>query len=66
MKREFEKIRCPGCGSMISAYVPHMGDGSGLRVVAHNSRDREGGHHGKCDASGRIVVRYAGEWVFEQ
>jgi len=34
--REYERVTCPGCHRSISAYIPHFGDGSGLRVVKHN------------------------------
>lgn len=35
MTREFERVTCPGCGRQVSAYVPHMGDGSALRTMKH-------------------------------
>lgn len=65
--REYERITCPGCNRTISAYVPHFGDGSGLRVVPHNviapgqlARRRHATR--PCVVSDRIIVRERGRW----
>lgn len=65
--REYERLTCPGCNRSISAYVPHFGDGSGLRVVPHNLLHRRG-RSVPCPASGRIVVRERGRrrWSIDQ
>jgi hypothetical protein len=61
--RTYERVTCPGCHREISAYIPHFGDGSGLRVVEHNTvkGPRLGGRV-KCGLSGRIIVRDKGKW----
>lgn len=65
--REYERIDCPGCGRRISAYVPHFGDGTGLRTVRHNRRERAPRRPPpECPASGRILVRRDGKWAFDQ
>jgi hypothetical protein len=62
--REYERVTCPGCQRVISAYVPHFGDGSGLRVVPHNIVKGRLGGHVRCGLSDRIIVlvRDAGTW----
>lgn len=55
MVREYEKITCPGCGRTISAYVPHMGDGSALRMVRHKPPIERNGMDDECSLSGRLV-----------
>lgn len=53
MRRAFEKVECPGCGRRISAYVPHMGNGADVKLVAHNHpRGIE------CPASDRLIGEY--------
>jgi hypothetical protein len=51
--REYERVTCPGCLREISAYIPHFGDGSGLRVVKHNVKDGRS----PCGVGGQIIVR---------
>ena len=61
--REYERVTCPGCGRKISAYIPHFGDGSGLRVVKHNRASGRGGNRPEpCSLSERIIVRDKGAW----
>lgn len=59
--REYERVTCPGCLRQISAYVPHFGDGTGLRLVKHKlaaARSRKT----PCPFSDRIIVRDCGVW----
>jgi hypothetical protein len=58
VRRRFERVECPGCRRTVSAYVPHMGDGSDVRIVPHNAHDERGGHHGPCPASDRLKREY--------
>jgi hypothetical protein len=58
MTRHFEKSTCPECARSISAYVPHFGDGSDVRIVPHNRLDSRGGHDGICPASGKMRREY--------
>lgn len=59
--RAYERVTCPGCLRSISAYVPHFGNGSGLRLVKHNlARSRVG--KTPCPFSERLIVREAGQW----
>ncbi len=54
MRREYERIRCPGCHRQIAAYLP-QGDGSGLRLMPHKygwARRQKT----PCPWSDRIVV----------
>jgi len=60
--RQYERLTCPGCQRTISAYVPHRGDGSGLRVVPHIRPATATAPGGPCDIGGRIVVRASGQW----
>jgi hypothetical protein len=61
--REFERVTCPGCERTISAYVPHCGDGAGLRVIPHNiTKNGRLCGHARCSVSGRIIVRDRGHW----
>lgn len=67
MIREYERVICPCCKRKISAYIPHFGDGSGLRMVPHNiiaSGQLAARRHATrpCAASSRIVVRDGGQW----
>lgn len=60
MIREYERVTCPGCGRNISAYVPHMGDGSALRTTKHLANHPEGlrrGSHAtrECSMSQRLI-----------
>lgn len=54
--REYERVTCPGCQRKISAYIPHFGDGSGLRVVPHNDA-RMMRRTFPCPVSGRMITR---------
>jgi hypothetical protein len=63
--REYERVTCPGCQRTISAYVPHFGDGSGLRVVPHKIIRVGALASVACDVGGRIVVRDRGKWRLE-
>ena len=64
--REYERVTCPGCLRSISAYIPHFGDGSGLRVVKHNLRPASPGRESvACLYSERIIVRDHGKWTLE-
>lgn len=54
MRREYERHRCPFCNRTIASYVPHCGDGSDVKLVAHNYyADSRGG--GKCLGSDRML-----------
>jgi hypothetical protein len=67
--RDYERVDCPGCGRRISAYIPHFGDGSGLRTVKHKAvrlAKRGLGIAKDCPASGRIVVRRDGKWAIDR
>ena len=59
--REYERVTCPGCHRQISAYIPHFGDGSGLRLVKHKLAKARG-RKTPCPFSERIIVRDAGKW----
>jgi len=63
MRRYYERVICPGCHRKISAYVPHRGDGSGLRLVKH----KRGTAAGKepCPLSDRMIVRDHGDWSLD-
>lgn len=62
MVREFIKLTCPGCRREVSAYVPHMGDGSAVRTVKHATEGLERGV--LCSFSETLVIRRSnGEWV---
>jgi hypothetical protein len=63
--REYERVTCPGCQRTISAYIPHFGDGSGLRVVKHNISERRRHPWPVCEYSERIIVRDNGKWRLE-
>lgn len=68
--REYERVACPGCERTISAYIPHFGDGTGLRVVPHNviapGQLAPGRHATRpCVVSNRIIVRDHGQWRLE-
>jgi hypothetical protein len=64
--REYERITCPGCHRTISAYIPHFGDGSGLRVVKHNLLPASAHRTSiACPCSERILVREHGRWTME-
>jgi hypothetical protein len=66
--RKYETVTCPGCGRQISAYIPHFGDGTGLRTVKHNSirlAKRGLGKPAGCPASQRIIVRRNRAWEIE-
>jgi hypothetical protein len=65
MTRDYERVTCPGCQRTISAYVPHLGDGSGLRVVKHNRVRATIRGSVKCSYSNRIIVRRMGRWELE-
>jgi hypothetical protein len=59
--REYERVTCPGCHRQISAYVPHFGDGTGLRLVKHKlAKARR--RNTPCPFSERIIVRERGKW----
>ena len=55
--REFQRVTCPGCNRRISAYVPHFGDGTGLRVVKHNLLASRHRASAACPYSERMIVR---------
>jgi hypothetical protein len=61
--REYERVRCPACGRTVAAYVPHMGDGTGLRTMKHNTPVRV--IPKECRGSRRIIVLRAGQWELE-
>lgn len=64
--REYERVTCPGCQRVISAYIPHFGDGSGLRLVKHNLEPGRGPiARERCSHSERIIVRDHGKWRLE-
>jgi len=65
--REYERVTCPGCQRTISAYVPHFGDGTGLRVVPHKIPSGRGAALTpvECGVSNRIIVRNHGKWRLE-
>lgn len=65
MRREYERVTCPGCERTISAYIPHRGDGSGLRVVPHIRPATCIAPGGQCSFSDRIIVRDKGTWTLE-
>ena len=65
MRREFERVICPGCGRVIAAYIPQFGDGSGLRTVKHVDKSFAP-RVWDCPASRRIIVRQHGAWRIEQ
>lgn len=51
--RKFERATCPICGRRISAWVPHFGDGSDVKLVRHNERRAPRGMH--CSGSDRML-----------
>lgn len=59
MTRNYERVTCPGCSRSISAYIPHFGDGGGLKLVKHNLVK---GRSLACPLSERIIVRKDGTW----
>ena len=67
MKRQFERVTCPGCGRKVAAYVPYMGDGSGLRMPPHAIVDpaKVRTRSVPCYVGGRIIVRGQGKWELE-
>lgn len=51
--RTFERVRCPGCQRVVAAYVPHGGDGAGLRLVSHRVEPTRAG---LCVCSECVIV----------
>lgn len=65
----YERVKCPGCERVVSAYIPFGGDGSGLRLVKHSTVDAAKRYNGKqvplCRMSGRIIIRREGKWILD-
>jgi hypothetical protein len=41
VRREFERVACPCCGRTVAAYIPHLADGTDVKLVPHNVWPRE-------------------------
>lgn len=48
-----EKLKCPECGRYIAGRTPRGGDGSALRLYAHDVTDAPG--HARCKGSGLVI-----------
>lgn len=56
MRRQFEKVNCPHCGRCISAYIPHRGDGSDVRIVKHKISGPRSAD--ECPAGDQLMAEY--------
>jgi hypothetical protein len=63
MSWQFERVTCPECGRRISAWVPHAGDGTDVKIKKHRDRRRvsPGFADEWCRASGRLLGEYQRE-----
>ena len=60
MRREYERVVCPGCQRAVSAYVPHCGDGTDVKIVKHCLVDpaKVRTRSATCPASGELLGEY--------
>ena len=61
MSKAIWRRRCPECGDWFGFYVPRGGDGSGVRLRAHNRLRRNGQQWVNERCPGRLEVVDTGE-----